>query len=243
MATITTLSEMRSYILRQLGYPVINVEVSTDQLNDIITDSAQLINRYLYGEAGYADYISFSATSGIDEYDLSGNDVLDAFDIEFAVGSNGINTLFSPARTFLNSEYASFGNYYRGQGLNLASYQIQMMHLKDINNMFGRTYSVDFRPAQETLKITPTPNEDLVGLIFVYKKSTAAQLYNHEFMKKLTIAKARKLWGGIVGKFNMTLPGGGTFNGADLVSQGKEDEEDVMDSIKSEGEPFGFMIG
>ena len=50
MARIYTIEEMQLYIKRELGYPVINVEVSDDQLTQIIEDSVDYFNEENYGE-------------------------------------------------------------------------------------------------------------------------------------------------------------------------------------------------
>lgn len=244
MVNITTSADMALYVKRALGYPVINVELSNSQLRDIMDDSADIMTRYLYGEANYADYLTFSVTSGTDEYSLSGNSVLDVFDFQFSTGTNGINSLFSPIHVLLYDDWVVKGNYPGNGSSNLAmtSYQIDMDYLDNVKRAFGKEYLCDYWPQQQILKITPTPTEDLEGIIFVYRKENTATLYNHIFMKMLCVAKAKILWGSILGKFSMTLPGGGEINGTEIKSDGKEELEDVLKRIESEGEPIGFFI-
>lgn len=245
MTNITTSADMCLYIKRQLGFPVINVEIATSQLKDIIDDSADIMTRYLYGEASYRTYLTFSVTSGIDEYSLSGNNVLDVFDFEFNSGTNGINSLFTPIHTLLYSDWVVHGRY-PGRGssnLALTEYQISMDYLDQVKRAFGEEYLCDYWPQQQVLKITPTPSQSLNGIIFVYKKEETVKLYSHILMRQLCVAKSKILWGSLLEKFSMPLPGGGEINGTEVKSDGKEELEDVMKRIESEGEPIGFLVG
>lgn len=244
MSSITNLGEMKSYILRQLGYPVINIELSPEQLDDIIQETLDVMNRYLYGEAVYNDYVVFTTSAGIDEYSLSGNNIVDIYDFEFSTGTNGIHTLFTPMHTLLYQDWVVKGNYPgAGRGLNLTSYQIDMMYLEDVIRSFGRTYVVDWWPQKEILKLLPTPDEALTGILLVWKKSDAINLYNHLFTRQYSIAKAKILWGTILGKYDIELPGGGRTNGEAIKNDGKEELKEVLENIKKESEPVDFIIG
>lgn len=242
MANITTLDGMKNYVKGQLGSPVINIEMTDGQLEQCIEDAAQIINRYLYGEAIYEDYLSFTATSGVDEYSLSGNDISEVFDFDFSTGTNGINSLFSPLNTLLYDDWVVKGNYPGSGNTQLTHYLIQMNNLEDIMRLFERSFRVDWRPSKQVLKLTPTPTQTLVGLLKVYKKSQATEIYNHPFMKRLSIAKAKQLWGFILGKYQINLPGGGTTNGSEIKQDGLDSEEKVMSDIRDESEPPIFFI-
>lgn len=245
MTSITTKAGMRNYIKMMLGAPVINVELHDIQMDQIIEDSAELINRYNYGDGSYRDYLVFHATNGVDEYDLSGNDIQDIYDFDFSSGASGINTLFSPAHTLLYNDWVVKGNYPGGgsNNLHLTEYQISMSYLEDIKRYFSREYIVDWLPNKQMLKLTPTPNEDLDGILFLYKKSKVRDLYNNILFKEICVAKAKKLWGFILTKISgVQLPGGGTIDGNAILSEGKEEEEKILQKINDESEPIDFFV-
>lgn len=250
MPNIQSIEEMRNYIKQELGYPVVNVELADVQLNNIIDDSVQFFNDENYGQGSYRTYLTFSATSGIDEYVLSGNNIQDVFDFSFqSQGGNGINTLFSPTNTMLFSDWVLKGNYPGGpgegencQGMMLTSYYLTMDQITNIKNMFDRMYRVDWWAQTETLKITPTPNEDLVGVLMVYKKSELLSLLNNKWVKRWAVAKAKYLWGFLLGKTIKTLPGGGTFNGDSIKQDGITEMEKIEEEIRKSSEPIDFYI-
>ena len=63
MAVIRTIEQMRDYIKLRLGMPIVNVEVTDTQMDQIIEDSIQDFHRYNYDEATFMDYaiVTFSA--------------------------------------------------------------------------------------------------------------------------------------------------------------------------------------
>ena len=47
MAKISNRNDFRDYVLRRLGYPVIEINVDDDQIEDRIDDGLQLFREYL----------------------------------------------------------------------------------------------------------------------------------------------------------------------------------------------------
>lgn len=241
MANITSISGMRDYIKSQLGHPVITVEISDDQLDWIISDTAEIINRYMYGEASHKDFVSITLSAGQKEYNLSGENVNDAIDILLtSTIDGGINSLFTPSNVILGGNSDIIHNISEFQ---LMDYEMAMMYLKLIDNEFAVKYRIDYIQSQQKLLILPTPDQDLTGYLEVYKKETAENLYNNILFKKLCIAEAKILWGSILSKYSVQLPGGGTVNGDAIKSDGKEEKEKIMERVESEGEPIDFFIG
>ncbi len=238
MATITTLDGFVSYIKVKLGDPVVCVELDDSQIEQCIEDVIQEFQRYNSGEGNYEDYMTLTLTSGVDEYSLSGSDVLNAIDFKLSSVAGQLNTLFSPIN-FALSDFLAQGVI---TSMGLINYHTAMTVVKEIDNYFGVRFRVDFRPATQTVKVIPTPNEEYMGVIHVYRAETAVNLYNNPLVKRLAVARCKILWGEILSKITMTLPGGGTLNGAEIIARGKEEEEKALADIKDEGEPPTFFI-
>lgn len=236
---VTTLSEFRDHIKRELGSPVITVELANEQLDQIIEDSIQDFTRYNYGEGLHKDYVVLNLIKDQTDYSLSGTDIEDVVDLILSVGSDGgINTLFSPQNMLLSYEaIANVSNYH------LADYYTAMTALKEIMNTFGLQFRVDYIQPQSLLRVVPTPTSNLTGLMEVYKRETAINLYNHTLVKKLATARAKVLWGTILGKYTIQFPGGGTANGTEIKADGQAMEEKAFDAIRNESESPDFFVG
>jgi hypothetical protein len=53
MANPTTRTELKNYCLRRLGYPVLDINVDEDQLQDRIDDALEYYRDYHYDGADY----------------------------------------------------------------------------------------------------------------------------------------------------------------------------------------------
>lgn len=248
--TITTLPLFRDYIKRQLGHPVLCVELADEQLTQIIQDSIDIFQRYMYSEGAYKDFVVFSISAGTSAYDV-GDDISDVIDLELSSGNNGITTLFSQTHTLLHNDWVVNGGYPGGPGggatngssMTLANFDVSMMYLDEVKSKFSRKYRVNYRDATNQVMLTPTPSEDLTGILEVYTRHQATDLYNHILVRKLATALARKQWGLHLKKYTLTLPGGGTLNGDSIYNDGLTDEDKVMDQIYKESQPPDFFIG
>jgi hypothetical protein len=258
MAKITNLTEFKNYILVALGFPVLNIEISNEQLEQCIELTIEDFQRYNQAEGSYRDYFILSCSAGVEDYPVSAirdfktgeqlDNVEGVWDFSVSFGADGINTLFSPAHILLYNQYVEQGSYPGGPGqgspggLVLANYQISMMYLDQINEMFGKMYSVAYLPGREVIRITPTPTAGIVGVLILWRKEYAYNLYNNVLVKKLAIARAKLRWGRNLNKYGGTMPDGLTVNAADIIAEGKEEEEKWFDRMWDESQPGDFIV-
>lgn len=253
MARIVTTEQMRTYIKMMLGGGIVNVEMKNEVLNQIIEDSIQEFQKYNYGEGQYLDYVIFTASAGQTTYNFfedpvlsaSWEDISNVVNFEISFGINGINTLFSPTHILLMENGQAnnmlggsrlFGGQYT-PGLELTSYKIAMMYLQDIQETLGKQYMVNWIPYRGTLVITPAPKENVTGILQLYRKEKIENLLNDNLVKKLCVAKTKIVWGQLLRKYNMSMPGGGTINGDLLHQEGVDEEEKILEQIRLESEP------
>jgi len=257
MAKITDLTGMKNYVLTQLGYPVINIEISDTQLEQAIEDTCQDFSRYNYDEGSYRDYFLLQTSAGVMDYPVSAvrdyatsatlDNVQHIWDFSVSFGMDGINTLFSPVHVLLYNQYVEQGNYPGGPGVGsqslvLTSYQTAMQYLELINEMFGKMYSVSYLPGREVIRITPTPSEVVIGVLILWRREYAYNLYNNPLVKKLAIARAKKRWGWNLNKYNGSLPDGLTINSQAIIDEGKEEEEKWLERMWEESQPPDFIV-
>lgn len=257
MAKINNLTEMKNYILTQLGYPVINIELSDTQIEQAIYDTVQDFCRYNYDEGTYRDYFILQCVPGQTDYPISStrdfltsatlDNVEFLWDFSVSFGFDGINTLFSPAHVLLYDQYVNQGAYPGGPGtggggLLLANYYTAMQYLDVINEMFGKMYNADYLPGREVIRITPTPDTAVIGVLTVWRREQSNYLYNNPLVKKLVVARAGIRWCRNLLKYGGTLPDGLTINVEGYLSDYKEQEEMWLERMWSESEPPDFLV-
>jgi hypothetical protein len=252
VAIINTLPAYRDYIKLRLGSPVINVELANEQIDQIIEDSVQDFHRYTYGESTYRDALAITLSAGVSAYYL-GPSVESVLDISLMNTSNNINTLFTPQHQLLYQDWSS-GRYPGGSGgaggsaglggaMVMGNYDIAMIYLKEIEDHFIRKYTVQFDTNDMTLRVWPTPNADTFGLLQVYTRQTAENLYNNPLLKKLVVARCMVQWGLHLIKYQINLPGGAGINASTYLEKGERDEAAALESIRLETMPAIFLVG
>ena len=107
---IKSRDNMKDWVLRQLGYPLIQVEITEDQLDDCINDSVEEFTKYVIQEQKFLalNLEEYPSTSG---YTLPDNvQSIFAVDSNNLMGANsGPNVLFSARNLMWDSGY-----YYSG---------------------------------------------------------------------------------------------------------------------------------
>ena len=221
----------------------------------IITVSAgqwevPLSSTYDYSR-GYT--VSAGTSAAYTAYPLVNNiEAIYEFGVSF--GMDGINTLFSPTHVLLYDQFVNKGQYPGGPGTGLGmygpdtgfiltNYQISMMYVEEINNMFGKYYTAKWLPGRQVIQIVPTPASTVTAVLSFYRRSAAENIYNHPLFKRLALAKCKEQWGGLdIGKYAATLPDGMTINYSEIYQQGKDELTEVLTDIRAESEPVNFFI-
>jgi hypothetical protein len=258
ITSITDWDGMRHYIVTKLGAPVINVELSEEQIDLAIEDTIRDFWTYNTGRGHYMDYIVFQTSCGVSEYPMSAirdlktsavyDDIESIYDFSVREGLDGLNTLFSPQHILLYDQYVTQGGYPGGPtdnagiGLTLTNYYTSMMYINMIRESFGKWYTATWIPGKNIMKIVPTPDTCVLGCIVVYRRQLATDLFNDPLIRKLALAKAKIQWGRHLTKYTGNLPDGLNINGDAIMTEGKEEEEKYLQWMRQESHPTDFWI-
>ena len=81
--------------------------------------------------------------------------------------------------------------------------------------------------------------------MFIELADSVGGVYNNLFMKNYVTAILKKQWGENISKFEgMTLPGGVTLNGRQLIDDAKEEIEKEIEKLRNEYDnPPNFFVG
>ena len=179
---VTSYDTLSVRIQHQLGAPLINLEVSDEQIYSAITDSIEYFTKW----AGYTEeYLVFksqlytrgvglkmddlftasfemrtsrvSSLSACFDYDLaSQRKVLDVF--EFSKGEDtGINTLFTLEQAMAQQIYSSYmiGNF----GFDLVTWETLKGFIDTRNKVLAMTDQFRFDPRTQIFRIIPEPRD------------------------------------------------------------------------------------
>lgn len=227
---IDTKLKLEAYIRSMLGSPQINVEVSDAQLSQIIDDVIQTFTEYAYGELegtlcvhinGKGEYKVPSNITNIKK--LSRGNVSNLANFSANYGTNYVPDLWSQ-QFFTNSMLGTImGNL------------IQISNTRaEIDKFFGDDIYFNWNPYKKVLQVFDNfVGDALLNFYYEYIPDEVDLIYDHEWIKKASIAKTKILWGTITGKYSGNLVGGATINYSDMKSEGNSEWDKCMEELQN----------
>lgn len=247
MAVPTTRSTFKDYCLRRLGYPVIDINVDEEQLQDRIDDALAKFRDYHYDgtervllphqlteEDRTNKYIS------LDENIVGVTRVLDIGD---AINSSNLFNI--RYQMHLNDLFDFSSSSY-------VSYVMAMRHVETLEEIFVGSKPIRFNRHVDRLYIDMKWDEDIsVGEYMIIdgyrtiEPETYADVWNDPWLKKYATALIKRQWGENLKKFEgMQLPGGITFNGQKIWEEATDEINKIEEELtNSYSLPVMDMIG
>ena len=264
-----TRAELRERLKRDLGYPYNKVEVSVDHLNDAIDDALEKWEEWAVGNAIKEYYFTMPLSAGQSEYVLP-EYVTDVLGFKSDTWSTGINTLFTIENFLYTQGYIDPQNFMGGGGL--IGYQLAMDYIETLERYMPEQYTFKYARKKRILQLSPSPVSkgsrtingiewDFAGFLLVrcmaYDGSFVSdwsytdfedQSLSEGWVKKYALAKLKTTLGQIRRKFSAYNSVGNTgisLDGAELLSEGKEEMERLIEELDTNYayEGYGIFIG
>ena len=262
--------ELLDYCLRKLGYPVLEINVDDDQLNDRLDDALQYFQeRHFDGvERTFLKHKLLSSELNIikkqPEYTVgnSSSGITTAIHeeaqnfIPLPDTVVGVNMVFKTDASTISSgmfniKYQIFLNdlYYYGT-LDLLNYAMTKQYLEDISRIITPDVQLRFNRKQHRLYLDidwTLVSQDTYIIIDCYRivdPSKFTDIYNDYWLKKYLTASIKLQWGTNLIKYgNVQLPGGITLNGEKIYSDAERELEQIEKQLRDEYElpPLGLI--
>jgi hypothetical protein len=250
MAQPATRQQLKDYALRRLGDPVIEINVDDSQVEDRLDDALQFFAEYHFDGVQKQFYkYQLTAEDIANEYiNMNGVDpsVITVTRI-FEQGNNSVNMFDVRYQMALNDFYG----VRTGMG-NMAQYDITKRHLALIQQMLDPEKAVRFSRVTNKLLIDTDWSEQftvddfvIIEAYSILDPDTYTEIYNDRLLKEYITSLIKRQWGMNLSKFqNITLPGGLSYNGSELYSQGQEEITKIEEEVQLKYElPPDFMVG
>jgi hypothetical protein len=238
----TTLADLKTWLLKQLGYPLITVELTDEQLKTAIDDSIEFYTEY--AEMG-DNYVMMNLSGYVENtgLSLSGFNAKSVFTLDEELDGS-INTLFSIENQMANQGVLP---YHHGMGKSYVSFELASQFVDMSRRYLGQRFDFNYNPQSQVLKLFPDPKQqNKEGFIVLGLKTIPplSELYGNWYVKRLALAKAKIILGLVRSKFgNVQLPGGGNVD-TTVGDQGQSEWEKWTDEIvKWTGPHSSFYIG
>ena len=256
MATPSTRETLKQYCLRNLGKPVIDINVDDDQVEDRIDEALQYFAQY-HVDGVERMYLKYLVTA--DDITRMTTDASES------VTENSITTTYKRADNFLVvpssvisvinvfplSDRANLNMFdvryqlrlndlYDFSSTSIVHYQMTMQHLDFLDHILVGEKPMRFNQLSNRLYVDMDWGTDITAgeyLIFeVYRKvdpDTYTDLYDDIYLKRYLTSLIKRQWGQNLSKFSGTaMLGGVTLNGPELFSSAIEEQQRLEEEIR-----------
>ena len=271
MAVPTSKSTFKEYCLRQLGKPVIDINVDEDQIDDRIDEALQYFAQYHYDGVERV-YLKHAVTQAeIDRAKTNASatatDKVDSsITASWSEGKGFIpvpDSVMSVIKVFDFSDKNTtnmfdiryqlrLNDLYDFSSESILHYEMTMQHLDFLDHILVGEKPIRFNQHQNRLYIDMDWSTDIKAgeflIIECYRKlnpDTYTDIYDDIYLKRYATALIKRQWGANLSKFEgVQMLGGVTLNGAKLFEEAQADIEKLEEQIQLAYElPPNYMIG
>ena len=256
MATPSTRETLKQYCLRNLGKPVIDINVDDDQVEDRIDEALQYFAQYHVDgvERMYLKYEVTQADVTRMTTDSSESITEDSVTTTWKQGNNFLvvlSSVISVVNVFPLSDRANLNMFdvryqlrlndlYDFSSTSIVHYEMTMQHLDFLDHILVGEKPMRFNQLSNKLFLDMDWSNDItVGefLIFeVYRKvdpATYTDLFDDLYLKRYTTTLIKRQWGQNLSKFSGTaMLGGVTLNGPELFSTAIDEQSRLEEEIR-----------
>lgn len=228
MAIPNTRETFKSYILRSLGSPVIEINVADEQMEDRIDEAIQLYHLF---HMDAVDRMILTHTIIQDDIDNKyieiGEPVMSIINVIWNYGSFTGGDFASGLWQYQADMFNSLGfKSTCSNGSSLSGYAISMQHLANMESIMANKPTVQYSMHSNRLYIDDDWSKFSVGDSIAYEAyvkldpSVYSDVWNDVWLKEYAIALAGIQWGRNLQKFQQVeLPGGIVLNGDEIFNQ------------------------
>lgn len=228
MARINTKQLLVDYIKGQLGHPVIRIEVTDPQIEQIIDDTVHKFTSYAFHELEDAIILQINGPGVYALPDQITNII--ACSKGGMVGSSmNFGQMFGENLTpNIWSDMMSSSDL---DGVLLAVIKISAVQ-SIIQKYFGNEIYYNFNANKKILQVF----EDYTGPVLLhyhyeYLADAVDYIYDKSWVKEWALAKTKFLWGTITGKYDQSLIGAGRINYGDMKSEAMQELDRLNEEL------------
>lgn len=236
MSTITTRTDFKNYCLRRLGFPVIDINVDEDQVEDRIDDALQYWQDYHFDGMQKVYYIHKLTQTDLDNKYLDMSSIRDS--------SNNATEVLGVTRIFpIQDSSATINMFdlryqlrlnelYDFTAASYINYTLTQQHLRSLEIMFTGEIPIRFQRHMQRLFVDWAwgSSQAPVGTVAVLECYTTlnpdyyGKVWNDRWLKEYATELIRKQWGSNLKKFGgIQLPGGVVLNGDKIYADAEEE--------------------
>lgn len=247
MAQPTNRKEFKEWCLRKLGKPVIEINVDPDQVDDRVDEALSYYWDYHFdgAEKMFLKHV-ITAQDKQNGYITVPENIIGVINI-FNLSSTSLSTsnIFSAQYQFVLNNLHDIASY------DVVNFYMGMQHIQFLEEILTGAQPIRYNRHVNKLYVDTdwdnlTEGQYIVAECYqIVDPETYTDVWKDRWLQNYATAKIKYQWGSNLTKFEgMQLPGGVTFNGAQILSDAQSEIEKLEeDMINSYSLPVHDMIG
>ena len=256
MPAVTDRATFKDYCLRRLGFPVIELNLDDDQIEDRIDDALQYWQDYHFDGTQKLYYIKKINQTDINQKYIDLSNVRDSSNNQLDI--IGVTRIFPVTDSQANINMFDLryqlrlNELYDFTSASYVNYTLTMQHLRSLELMFSGEVPIRFQRHMKKLFVdwgwgsTGAPvGTTLIAECYANIDPTVyADVWNDRWVKEYATALIKRTWGNNLKKFSgLQLPGGVTLNGNQIYDEAVTEIEKLEAEMQVEyGAPLEFMM-
>lgn len=242
MAKPTTRTEFKQYCLRKIGAPVIQINVSDDQIDDRVDEALAFWQDYHYNGSELI-YVKHQITqddidNGYIDGPVDALGVVRIFDLNTSLGTG--SGMFNVTYQFVLNNINDLSGY------SIQNYFMTMQNLRFIQEWLVGWPMIRYNKHSNKIYLDMSSSKLSVGnylIIEAYAPLDEANpdIWGDRWLQNFATVLIREQWGLNLTKFtNMQLVGGVSFNGEQILADAREERKGMEEDAKANLQPLVF---
>ena len=256
MPAVTNRATLKDYCLRRLGFPVIEINIDDDQLEDRIDDAIQYWQDYHFDGLQKIYYIKRVTPTDVNNKYIDLSNVIDSANVPLdIVGVTRIFPLQDSQATInmFDLRYQlRLNELYDFTSASYVNYTLTMQHLRSLELMFTGEVPIRFQRHMKKLFIdwawgssqAPSGTIVIAECYATIDATVYNRVWNDRWLKEYATALVKRTWANNLKKFSgLQLPGGVTLNGDKIYQEAIDEIQKLEEQMESQyGAPLEFMM-
>lgn len=248
MAEPVSRQTFKDFIKRKLGYPLLDINISEDQLDDRVDEALSFYRDY-HNDGTEKVYLKHVVTA---EDKVNGYIPISDL-VSFVVQVFPIISDKNSSEQLFNLQYQiAQSDLFTVSGMNMLPLVVAMTQLQNLQFFLGNYPTINYnRHTDKLYLIMDWKNKVQVGdtiIVECYRVLDPLEypnVWKDMWLKKYATALTKEQWGQNLIKFNgVQMAGGITLNGQKIFDEGKKDREDLeKEMINGYSLPVNFFMG
>ena len=243
MAQPTTREQFKGWVLRKLGAPVIDINVSDEQIDDRVDEAIDFWRDYHFNGSQLV-YMKHQIT----QTDKDNGYITLPTTILGISGIFNMQSSISTGGGIFNVQYQFVLNNLEDiTGYNITNYFMSMQHLEFLQEMLVGRPMIRYNKHVNKLWIDSGSESIAVGEYIIIEAydvidgSTYGDVWSDRFLQNYAAALVKEQWGSNLTKFTgMQLVGGVSFNGEQILSDAREERKAMEEEAVQNLQPLSY---